>query len=92
MISLEEFKSLEDLSKLRFTEEERDVFFPNLNSIIDFISVVAKVEVKANQNIKTIKLKDLREDIAEVCFTQDEVVSNAPMKDKGCFAVPKIVD
>ena len=93
MITIEECKHIEELSKLEFSEDERSKFLEDFSSIVDFASTISNQTSNLNdRKFNTIKLDDLREDVAKDSFDQEEVVSNAPMKKKGCFAVPKIMD
>ena len=93
MVSIEEIKHLEDLSKLEFTDEERVEFQKSFESIVELASQVQNANVDGDVSfIKTIKIEDLRSDEVGESLSQDEVVSNAPNKKKGCFVVPKIMD
>jgi len=93
MVSVEEIKHLEELSKLEFTEEERIDFQKDFDSIVEFASQINNAKTDGGVSfIKTIKMDDLREDEAKDGLLQDEVVSNAPSKKKGCFVVPRIMD
>lgn len=93
MITIEECKHIEELSKLEFNEQDREKFLKDLSSIVEFASTISTETSNLNdRKFNTIKLEDLREDKARESLSQDEVVSNAPVKKKGCFAVPKIMD
>lgn len=93
MVSVEEIKHLEELSKLEFTDEERIAFQKEFDSIVDFASQIQNAKVEGGVSfIKSIKLANLREDEVGTSLSQDEVVTNAPSKKKGCFVVPKIMD
>ena len=93
MVSVEEIKHLEELSKLEFTDEERISFQKEFDSIVDFASQIQNAKVEGGVSfIKSIKLANLREDEVGTSLSQDEVVTNAPSKKKGCFVVPKIMD
>ena len=93
MITIEECKHIEDLSKLEFTEEERKKFLQDFSSIVDFASTISNQNSNlSDRKFNKIKLNDLREDVAKEGLEQTEVVSNAPVKKKGCFAVPKIME
>ena len=93
MISIEEIKHLEELSKLQFSEEEREKFQKEFDAIIDFASQISNADVDSGKSfIKTIKMQDLSEDEIKPSLPQDQVILNAPSKKKGCFAVPKIMD
>ena len=93
MVSIEEIKHLEELSKLEFTDEERIAFQKEFESIVEFASQIQNAKIEGGVSfIKSIKMEDLREDEVGESLTQDEVVTNAPTKKKGCFVVPKIMD
>ena len=93
MVSIEEIKHLEDLSKLQFTEEEREKFQQEFDSIVGFASQIQNANTEGQASfIKSIKMEDLREDVSRDGLTQNEVVSNAPSKKNGCFVVPRIMD
>ena len=93
MVSIEEIKHLEELSKLEFTEDERVEFQKDFDSIVDFASQIQNAKTEDGISfIKSIKMQDLREDISRDGLSQEEVVTNAPNKKKGCFVVPRIMD
>jgi len=93
MVSIEEIKHLEELSKLEFTDEERLKFQQEFESIVEFASQIQNAKTDDGISfIKSIKMEDLREDVSRDGLTQDEVVTNAPNKKKGCFVVPRIMD
>ncbi len=92
MISLEELKHLEDLSRLEFTDTAREKILKDINSMIDFASQIQNADCENKSFIKSMDMKDLREDEPKQGLSQEEVISNAPMKRKGCFAVPRIMD
>ena len=93
MITIEECKHIEELSKLEFSEDERKKFLEDFSAIVDFASTISNQSSNLNdRKFNKIKLNDLREDTAKDSLKQEEVVSNAPVKKKGCFAVPKIID
>lgn len=93
MITIEECKHIEDLSKLEFSEEEREKFLKGFTSIVEFASTISNESSDlSDRKFNKIKLNDLREDVAKSSLNQEEVISNAPVKKKGCFAVPKIMD
>lgn len=93
MITIEECKHIEALSKLEFSDVEREKFLKDFSAIVEFASTISSQDSNPNdRKFEKIKFEDLREDEAKESLTQDEVVSNAPVQKKGCFAVPKIMD
>ena len=93
MITIEECKHIEKLSKLEFTEEQREKFLNEFSAIVDFASTISTQSSSLDDRKFTkINLSELREDVAKESLSQDEVLTNAPVKKKGSFAVPKIMD
>ena len=93
MITIEEGKHIEELSKLEFSDEEREKFLKDFSNIVEFASTISSQSSNINdRKFNKIKLEDLREDKSRESFKQEEVISNAPVKKKGCFAVPRIMD
>ena len=93
MITIEECKHIEELSKLMFDDQEREEFLKGFSSIVEFASTISNESTNiGDRHFDKIKLDDLREDESRDGFTQEEVVSNAPVKKKGCFAVPRIME
>jgi len=93
MITIEECKHIEELSKLEFNEQEREKFLKDFSAIVDFASTISNHSSNlSDRKFNSINIDDLRDDIAKESFKQEDVVSNAPVRKKGCFAVPKIID
>lgn len=92
MISIEEIKHLEELSNLQFTDQQREKFVKEFESIMEFASQISSVECKNESFINSIDMDLLREDIIEPSLPQEKIISNAPQKLRGCFVVPKIME
>ena len=93
MISIEECKHIEDLSKFSFSDSERAEFIKDFDTIVKFASTINKVELNTNKRyINSMKFEDLREDVVGNSLLQEQVTTSAPIKKKGCFVVPKIMD
>ena len=61
MITIEECKHIEELSKLEFNEEERKKFLEDFSSIVDFASTISNQSSSLNdRKFNTIKLEDLQ--------------------------------
>ena len=92
MLTIEQIKHLETLSKLEFTDEERQKFLTEFDSIVEFASQIQNAKVEDKSFIKAVDMAELREDEPHSSLTQAEVISNAPRKNKGCFSVPRIME
>jgi aspartyl/glutamyl-tRNA(Asn/Gln) amidotransferase C subunit len=82
---------LENLSKLRIKEEEKESFESSLESILEFVDDITKLELPDEDKSRAIDMAELREDEvldAEKC----DVISNAPKKKDGCYVTPLVVE
>ena len=92
MITIDEIKHLEYLSKLEFTDEERQKFLTEFEAIVQFASQITNAKTENKSFINAVDMGKLREDLPKPSLTQAEVISNAPSKNKGCFSVPRIME
>lgn len=91
-INTEVIENLANLSKLRFSEPEKEELKGQVKDIIGLLDQLGTDEGTQIDYVKTQKISDLRDDCAEIGFTQEEVFLNAPNSVNGYFVVPKVVD
>lgn len=92
-MTLEEIKRLEDLSMLKFSDEELNKFLKDFGEIESFINAINKVELpKQYKATKVCEFEDLREDEIKPSFDRELTLKNAPRKDSISFIVPKVVE
>ena len=82
------------LSRIKLEEKEADSFIKDLNSILDWVEQLNEVKTENVEPLNNISLSKLpkREDISENKNNTKEILSNAPDKLEGYFAVPKVVE
>ena len=82
------------LSRIKLEEKEADSLIKDLNSILDWVEQLNEVNTEKIEPLSNISLSKLpqREDIAENKNNSKEILSNAPDKLEGYFAVPKVVE
>ena len=82
------------LSRIKLEENEADSLIRDLNSILDWVEQLNEVNTEKVEPLSNISLSKLpkREDIAENKNNTNEILSNAPDKLEGYFAVPKVVE
>jgi len=91
VMNIDEVKHLEELSNLEFTDDERQKFLSEFDSILEFASAI--LNASGNEmNYEVIDMEDLREDEIGKSLSQDEAILNAPQKTDGCFVVPRIME
>ena len=82
------------LSRIKLEEKEADSLIKDLNSILDWVEQLNEVNTEKVEPLSNISLSKLPklEDIAENKNSSKEILSNAPDKLEGYFAVPKVVE
>jgi len=93
-ITKEEVRHVAYLARLKFKEEEEQLFTAQLNRILDYMEQLEKVdtsEVEPTFHAVT-RTNVFREDSVAPSISQDLTLSNAPDRDRGFFRVPKIIE
>ena len=82
------------LSRIKLEEKEADSLIKDLNSILDWVEQLNEVNTEKVEPLSNISLSKLpkRADISENINNSEEILSNAPDKLEGYFAVPKVVE
>jgi len=81
-------KHVAELSRISLTQEELEKFTPQMETILESVSVLKDVNTDGVQPMKShVKLEDLREDSPINGLTQEEVLKNAKYKANGCIKV-----
>lgn len=76
------------LSKIKLTEEEIEIFTPQMQTILEAANKLQSIDTKDTQPMKRhIKFSELREDISQPSLTQEDVLRNAPHTEIGCVKV-----
>jgi aspartyl-tRNA(Asn)/glutamyl-tRNA(Gln) amidotransferase subunit C len=85
------------LANLAITEEEKETFIGQLNSILDYVETLNALDT--SQVVPTAQAvcsgepeSHLRPDIPGEGFTQDLALANGPSTGAGHFKVPKVID
>ena len=90
---MEDITHLEYLSKLQFSESEREAFGAEFKNIITFVNEIAELELPDELDVdKAISINDLRADEATASMPQADVLQNAPKQKDGCYVTPLVVD
>ena len=87
-------KYLEKLARITLTEDEEKKVGNELQDILTYIDMLNELDtdgVKAMSHCFPIT-NVMREDEVQPSMSADEIVSNAPESQDGCFVVPKTVD
>ena len=91
--SIDDAKNLAKLSRLEFSEKELKDFLKEFDLILEQVSMINKVDVSGvDLSNDVVDVENIRNDIAQNTFTQEQVLSNAPEKKDGAFLVPLTVE
>jgi len=81
-------KHTAELSRITLTPEELEKFTPQMETILESVSVLKDVNTDGVQPMKAhVKCEELREDIPQESLTQEEVLRNAKHKESGFVKV-----
>ena len=84
------------LANLAITEEEKNTFIGQLNSILEYVEQLntvdtSQVEPTAQVVYTKTSAESMRDDSPRVTFSQEDSLQNAPSKGAGHFKVPKVI-
>lgn len=93
MLSKEVVEKVAKLSRLELEEAEKELYAEQLNQILDTMAGLEQIDTEGVAPLAhVLPIKNVfREDDVGRCFTQEEVLANAPEYTNGMFQVPKIV-
>ena len=92
-IGLKEVAHMAELSRLTVSEEEQTLFARQLDDILGYMYVLAKVDTSRAEPLYSPAQHQPapREDVAAHVCTRQDVLANAPEADGEYFMVPRIV-
>lgn len=93
-ISKKDVEHVAMLARLHLDEDEKDKYTQQLNSILDYMEKLNQLDTeKVEPTSHVLPIKNvLRKDEVKASLSNEEVLSNAPDKEDGCFKVPKIIE
>jgi aspartyl-tRNA(Asn)/glutamyl-tRNA(Gln) amidotransferase subunit C len=93
-ITKEQVEHVANLARLNLTEEEKEQMTTDMEAIIEFANRINEIDIdNINPTAHIIPVNNVfREDEINLSFSRDELLSNAPNKENGCFSVPRIVE
>ena len=82
------------LSRLEISKEDEPKMLQDLTSIVTFVEKLNEVNTDGVEPLTTMsqEINALREDEPGGHLTHEEVLKNAPAKDKDFFRVPKVIE
>lgn len=85
---------LAQLSRLEIKQEDEPKMLKDLSNIVTFVEKLNEVNTDGVEPLTTMsqEVNALREDEPGGQLTHEEVLKNAPAKDKDFFRVPKVIE
>jgi aspartyl-tRNA(Asn)/glutamyl-tRNA(Gln) amidotransferase subunit C len=93
-LDVETLQKIAHLSRLEINEKDTDQMLRDMSNMLTFVEKLNEVDTDGVAPLTTMshEINNLREDVAKVQLTHDEVLSNAPKKDEDYFRVPKVLE
>lgn len=93
-ITKEQVEHVANLARLNLTEEEKEQMTTDMEAIIEFANRINEIDIdNIDPTAHIVPVNNVfREDEVNPSFSRDELLSNAPNKENGCFSVPRIVE
>jgi aspartyl-tRNA(Asn)/glutamyl-tRNA(Gln) amidotransferase subunit C len=94
IISKKDVEHVAKLSRLKLKEEEKQKLTQQLNSILEYMKKLNKLDIsKTEPTSHVIPLENVkRKDVKKPSYPVEEVLQNAPDKERGYFKVPPIIE
>ena len=82
------------LSKLKFNEDEMKLISNDLSKMLDFINQLQDLDTEGTDPLIHVneEINNWREDQVQGMISQEEALSNSPVKDGTYFKLPKVLE
>ena len=93
-VTRETIEHVANLARLNLTEQEKDKLTTEMADILSWVDKLNELDTTGVEpKAHVIPIHNVfREDIVEDSYDRDSILANAPVKENGCFKVPKIVE
>ena len=93
-ISIKQIEQVASLSRIRLTDEEKEIFREQLTDILGYIEKLNELETDDVQPMAyATSLKNVfREDKQEFSFARQEILGLSTSSTNGFFKVPKVLE
>ena len=93
-ITMDLISYLEELGRIRLTDEEKAKTLTDLKSILEYMDKLNELDTSSVEpHSHSFPLNNVyREDVVTNGDLRDAILANAPTQKDGCFKVPKTVE
>ena len=92
-VTRKDVEHIAKLARLEFTDEEKATFTHQLNTILAYVEQLNTLDTSNVEPLSHVIELDnaFRDDVLRPGLTQEEALSNAPVKTEKFFKVPKVI-
>lgn len=92
-ITISEVEYVARLARLKLSEEEKEIFTHQLNTILDYMDKLNELDTSGVEPTYHVvgHTNAFREDRVQQPMSREEVMANAPSRRGGFFRVPRII-
>lgn len=93
-ITINEVDHIASLSKLKFSEEEKQKLAGHMADIIGFANKISELDttnIDPTNHVLDISNVFRKDEIIE-SYNREEILKNAPSSEAGCIVVPNVVE
>lgn len=93
--SEKDLKNLQELCKIKCSEEEEIKFLKNLKSILKYMDQIDHIEVDCvmgRHNLLECETNKMYEDKEEITLLREEFLHNAPSQIGGMVRIPPVIE
>lgn len=93
-VDIKTVERIASLSKLEFSEAEKQEFTGDMNRMLDFVEQLSHANTEGVEPLIYMleEEAELRKDEVVQSITQEEALKNAPDKDSDFIKVPKVIN
>ena len=92
-ISVEEVEHIAWLAKIELSQDEKELFTKQFNTILEYFEVINEIDTEGVQPTTQVieAITALREDKVNPSLSINEALSNTTHRERGFFKAPKII-
>lgn len=92
-MTVQDIHAIAELARLRFTDEQAQVFLAEFEKIISAVSVINNVDMSTVEPMTAVTQQEnvLRDDVVGQTVPTADALRNAPKKNEAFIKVPKVL-
>lgn len=93
-VSKEQIERIATLSRLEFSEEEKDAFFDTFAHVLEYVDTINKTDLAGVEPMASVSGAEnsFRADEERPSLTTKEALANAPKHNETFFKVPRVLE